>query len=832
MPRVESHRLSISRDPKMTHKPWQSDEFVLFEERQAIKCKFFKKGNFTVTLAPGYQGIPENLVINLVMWVGLITLYSVLNRTAKNYSRLALLHKDDQKWSQLIYGNRSDLQDDESLESLETVIRHETGLLSWVWSIFLIKDRHILKKNGPDAVQYLTFQRHIIVLVLIVCLFCVGLILPIHVFGDIEGDARKFVHTTLNNMDPNASSLWVHVILSFLFLPLGVLFMRHFSAKLHIRPEESRVSRTLMIVGVPRKSCHAEVFRQHFREAYPECVIQDIKFAYDIRELVVLDSNREVSTQARMWCENQINATGKRPKMRPYQFSRLWVFGDACGCKMVDALDYYSREESEYLREVEKERANALERPVGFVFVTFETEEMAMMVCKDYRSQCQCYATTPSSSVSKELKSNSWKVVFAPPPSDIFWENLSIGKWAWYIRSFFINFVLFLILFFLTTPFIIVSNLEHIFPSAEHLNPFLSKFLPTMMLWLVAAAMPAMVTMSDVFIAHWTRSSRNHWVMRKIFIFLLFMVLILPSLGLPSAEVLVSWVLKPTNETHLWKCLYLPDSGAFFINYVVTSSFVGTTMELIRFPQLCLFILYTFMSRSKAETFAVQRASLFEFHFGVHYAWYLLIFAITMIYSLSCPLIVPFGLVYLCFKHSVDRYNIYFVYTPSKTNKYIHATAIDFVIGSLILLQFTLAIFFYLRTGNSNVTVATCIIALMSFLMFLGQAMMKCFRDFGPIKYAAAKRKTYGTRPSPRKLSTVTVAPKPAIKKKVQRHVYVGPAAVDGHGGALACGSPMPEAIPMLALDTRAEPVDAVGPPSPIDLNAVDNHSTTHHVCE
>ncbi|KAH7933990.1 hypothetical protein HPB49_020175 [Dermacentor silvarum] len=564
----------------------------------------------------------------------------------------------------------------------------------------------------------------------------------------------------------SASSLWVHVILSFLFLPLGVLFMRHFSAKLHIRPEESRVSRTLMIVGVPRKSCHAEVFRQHFREAYPECIIQDIKFAYDIRELVVLDSNREVSTQARMWCENQINATGKRPKMRPYQFSRLWVFGDACGCKMVDALDYYSREESEYLREVEKERANALERPVGFVFVTFETEEMAMMVCKDYRSQCQCYATTPSSSVSKELKSNSWKVVFAPPPSDIFWENLSIGKWAWYIRSFFINFVLFLILFFLTTPFIIVSNLEHIFPSAEHL------------------------------------------------------------------AILVSWVLKPTNETHLWKCLYLPDSGAFFINYVVTSSFVGTTMELIRFPQLCLFILYTFMSRSKAETFAVQRASLFEFHFGVHYAWYLLIFAITMIYSLSCPLIVPFGLVYLCFKHSVDRYNIYFVYTPSKTNKYIHATAIDFVIGSLILLQFTLAIFFYLRTGNSNVTVATCIIALMSFLMFLGQAMMKCFRDFGPIKYAAAKRKTYGTRPSPRKLSTVTVAPKPAIKKKAQRHVSVGPSSFDGYGGALACGSPVPEAIPMLAVDTRAEPVDVVGPPSPTGSNAVDNHSTIRHVCE
>ncbi|XP_042149364.1 calcium permeable stress-gated cation channel 1 isoform X2 [Ixodes scapularis] len=729
----------------MTQKPWQSDEFMLFEDRTLIKCNFFKKANFTVTLAPGYQGIPENLLINLVMWVSLITLYSVLNRTAKNYSRMALLHnRDDQKWSQLIYGNRTELEADESLESLETVIRHETGFLSWVWSIFLIKDRHVLKKNGPDAVQYLTFQRHIIVFVLIVCLCCVGIILPIHVFGDIEGDARKFVHTTLNNMDPKAASLWVHVVFAFLFLPLGVMFMRHFSAKLHIHPEESRVSRTLMIVGVPRKNCNGQMFRQHFSEAYPDCLIQDIQFAYDIRELVVLDSNREVSTQARMWCENQINSTGERPKMRPYQFSRLWVFGDACGCKRVDALDYYLREESDYLREVELEREKALGRPVGFVFVTFESEEMAMMVCKDHRTQCQCYSpnSMPTSSMTKDLRPNTWKVTFAPPPSDIFWENLSVGKWAWYIRSFVINFVLFLILFFLTTPFIIVSNLDRIFRSAQPMNPFFSKFLPTMMLWLVAAAMPAMVTMSDVFIAHWT-----------------------------SAEAFVNWAFRPSNQTEFWKCLFLPDSGAFFINYVVTSSFVGTTMELIRFPQLCLFILYTFMSRSKAETFAVQRASLFEFHFGVHYAWYLLIFAIIMVYSLSCPLIVPFGLVYLCFKHSVDRYNIYFVYSPSKTNKYIHATAIDFVILSLILLQLTLFIFFFLRAGSSNVTLVTCIIFLMSFIMFLGHAMMKCFRDFGPIKYVAAKRKMYGQRPSPRKMSTVTVAPRSAIKKK--RHVSI-----------------------------------------------------------
>lgn len=75
-----------------------------------------------------------------------------------------------------------------------------------------------------------------------------------------------------------------------------------------------------------------------------------------------------------------------------------------------------------------------------------------------------------------------------------------------------------------------------------------------------------------------------------------------------------------------------------------------------------------------------------------------------------------------------------------------------------------------------------------------------------------AKRKNYGPRPSPRKLSTVTVAPKPAIKKKPQRHAYVGPpAATDGHGGAPLSASPVPTTSSAV-VDTRAEPVD-VNPP-------------------
>jgi len=43
-------------------------------------------------------------------------------------------------------------------------------------------------------------------------------------------------------------------------------------------------------------------------------------------------------------------------------------------------------------------------------------------------------------------------VDYAPMPSDIFWENLSIPRPCWYLNAVLINCALGLILFFLTTP--------------------------------------------------------------------------------------------------------------------------------------------------------------------------------------------------------------------------------------------------------------------------------------------------------------------------------------------------------------------------------------------
>jgi len=65
--------------------------------------------------------------------------------------------------------------------------------------------------------------------------------------------------------------------------------------------------------------------------------------------------------------------------------------------------------------------------------------------------------------------------------------------------------------------------------------------MPTLLLWTAAALLPVLVIRSDQWLSHWTRSKRNHSIMRKTFVFLLFMCLILPSLGLTRLVIKSKW---------------------------------------------------------------------------------------------------------------------------------------------------------------------------------------------------------------------------------------------------------------------------------------------------
>ncbi|XP_049826808.1 calcium permeable stress-gated cation channel 1 [Aethina tumida] len=656
-------------------------------------CLTTKRHNSTV-ISNVYEGIPETIILNVVCWILLISLFALLRNRAWDYGRLALVHTE--KWTQLFYKNTDDAVAVEE-SNAEVSIIPDSGCL-WFPSIFTISRDRIYARCGPDAAHYLSFQEQLLLLFTCITAFALIVILPINFQGSLQGDKTTFGHTTISNLEPTSLWLWVHIATALSFLPLTILIMRRSSVR---KPSSTMLaSRTLMITHISKIHRNTDDIRNYFIIRYPGIEVKDVHIAYRVKRLMELEKERERVHEARVYCISNMKPD-KTIKVQPYGCIAC------CRCNTVNALEYYTNEEQRLNTLVSAERARALRNPLGIAFVTISSDEMAHHIVKSFE---------PGSL-------RHWNIIKAPTPSDINWENLEISYKNWYSKAILINLILFLLLFFLTTPVIFVNILNDYTSVQDNIikkiSPLLSEFLPTLLILSFSALLPVLVAYSDEWMSHWTKSKQNHSTMLKTYIFLLFMVLILPSLGLTSAQAFVEISFQKNATVH-WKCIFLADKGAFFVNYVITSALIGTALELLRFPELAMYAWRLLRIKSEAEKTSIRKEILSTFPFGIHYSWTLLIFTISTVYSLTCPLITPFGLLYLCLKHLVDKYNIFYVYRPitmSSEGQQIHANAVKMVQIPIILLQLLMAVFSFIRGGLN----------LMTCLSFMGFAITGCF---------------------------------------------------------------------------------------------------------
>uniref|UniRef100_A0A8U7MTY2 Transmembrane protein 63C n=1 Tax=Corvus moneduloides TaxID=1196302 RepID=A0A8U7MTY2_CORMO len=631
---------------------------------------FSTRSRSTVLEGLPFGGVPTVLAINFTLWLLLLLVFSCLRKAAWDYGRLALLMDNDRWWG-------------------GTSHTHPHLPLS--------RDEEIQSKCGIDATTYLSFQRHLLVLLMLVCVLSVAVILPVNFSGDLLG--RCFPSHRMTQED---RLLWLHSIFALIYFILTVLCMAHHSVHLEYR-ENEKVARTLMVTHIPKEITDPSLIIKHFHEAYPSCTVTNVQFCFDVRKLMKLDAERRKAMKGRLYFTTKAQKEGKI-MIKTHPCARIFCCR-FCGFDEVDAEQYYGELEEKLTDEFNAERNRITLKRLDMAFVTFQDERMTAVILKDY-SHIHCRKHPQQSSVTTVVKSHHWGVRYAPAPSDIIWENLSVRGTSWWVRFFLLNICLFVLLFFLTTPAIVVNTMDmfNVTHPVESLkNPIITQFFPTLLLWAFSVFLPFLVYYSAFFESHWTRSSENQITMHKCFFFLVFMVIILPSLGLSSLDLFFRWLF----DTHFldeaevkFQCVFLPDNGAFFVNYVVTSSLIGTAMELLRIPGLLVYTARLCFAKSEPERLHVNQA--YQFQFGLEYAWTCCIFSVVMTYSITCPIIVPFGLLYMLLKHMVDRYNIYYVYIPTKLNQRLHVAAISQVVVAPILCMFWLLFFSVLRLGRES----------------------------------------------------------------------------------------------------------------------------------
>uniref|UniRef100_A0A2K6ESA2 Transmembrane protein 63A n=1 Tax=Propithecus coquereli TaxID=379532 RepID=A0A2K6ESA2_PROCO len=540
--------------------------------------------NSTVLQGVTFGGIPTVLLIDVICFLLLILVFSIIRRRFWDYGRIALVSEAD-------------------------------GCCPWLTAIFRLHDDQILEWCGEDAIHYLSFQRHLIFLLAVVSFLSLCVILPVNLSGDLlDKDPYSFGRTTIANLQTDKDLLWLHTVLAVIYLLLTVGFMRHHTRSVKYK-EESLVRRTLFITGLPRDA-KKEAVESHFRDAYPTCEVVDVRLCYHVAKLMHLCKERRKTEKSLTYYSSLQAKTGQRTLINPKPCGQFCCC-EVRGCEWEDAISYYARMKDRLLERITEEERHVQDQPLGMAFVTFQDKSMATYILKDFNAcKCQglrCKGEPQPSSYSRELSASKWTVTFAAYPEDICWKNLSIQGLRWWLQWLGINFILFVGLFFLTTPSIILSTMDkfNVTKPIHALNdPIISQFFPTLLLWSFSALLPSIVYYSTLLESHWTKSGENRIMMTKVYIFLIFMVLILPSLGLTSLDFFFRWLFDKTSteSTIRLECVFLPDQGAFFVNYVIASAFIGNGMELLRLPGLILYTFRMIMAKTAADRRNIKQA--------------------------------------------------------------------------------------------------------------------------------------------------------------------------------------------------------------------------------
>eukprot|EP01027_Heterolobosea_sp_BB2_P013767 GEZU01019817.1.p1 GENE.GEZU01019817.1~~GEZU01019817.1.p1 ORF type:complete len:442 (+),score=136.78 GEZU01019817.1:192-1517(+) len=160
-----------------------------------------------------------------------------------------------------------------------------------------------------------------------------------------------------------------------------------------------------------------------------------------------------------------------------------------------------------------------------------------------------------------------------------------------------------------------------------------------------------------------------------MYTYLVLSTLVMPSAALTSIEGFRQFFMSDKDFRKGLQTMFVPQSGAFFINLVLQYAFLSNITSLMRLPDLIRY-LYRRM-RALTESEKQKSIEVAEFYFASEYAYYLSVLAITFTYSTFSPVIMPCGLFYMLFKHLVDRHNL--TYVVFKNTRASHTRSCDVI---------------------------------------------------------------------------------------------------------------------------------------------------------
>ena len=512
--------------------------------------------------------IPTVLVLNLIVWIFLISVFLLLRFSIWEFAKSAIIFsaKNDDLSSSM---TESSSFSTPGRDRKRNAFLREKHAFEWIYNFLKLSFRDIKANSGLDAYLYLKFEVYLIFLMLTYTVISCSFILPVN-YIEGKGVTRIFERTTITSLTQSEyghEKLWLHSFVTHIYVVFAFMLMFSYSRHLSRYRQFGKKSSHAIMIQHTSRSIRESDLRKHFTETDSDCQIDDVTLAYNTSKLHK--------------CIERLDGANTRLKL--YQdilhetCDREWILiGWAkyiCVCsKGVDAIEYYTKQSSQLSDCVAVAQQQVRLKPLDIAFVTFSRVALIEDILSQYQ---RVFCQRPTSSVSNQINVKQWKVSLAPHASDIQWENLGLNQVIWWLRWLVLNLIVLVITIFFTTPvagisvvntFLTVNNHQYSLNEAitdvfnlmnstatEPFRELTTTYTTPLLQILFAQFIPLLVSKSCNLEQHWTKSGYQKSAIIKTFIFLQIMLLIFPSLSLTSFDLLIksiySSVNNPTNNS-------------------------------------------------------------------------------------------------------------------------------------------------------------------------------------------------------------------------------------------------------------------------------------------
>ncbi|CAE6451685.1 unnamed protein product [Rhizoctonia solani] len=600
---------------------------------------------------------------------------------------------------------------------------------AWIIPMWRTSEFTVLQTVGLDAAVLLSFFKMSFCLFSVCSLVAIGVIMPMNYFlngkpsGDPDDDGEWLsLFELLTASPPNpiplasfipkkpqdrswldlvseaSSHLTVHLLLTYLFTGLTLRFCaRNYSRFVRARQlyslelVHSIPARTVMCTRLPLHLRGERTLADYFENM--NLRVESVTICRAVNSLDALLAKR---TDALLNLENAWTDYVGNPSIVESYDPSLNVRGDAVSSRVanedggesgglprlvvphkprptlrtswlgrkVDALEYLESRFREADEAVRRKRRLGKFNATDVAFVTFEEMASAQIAAQ----------------VEHNLPSTHIRTAPAPEPRDIYWPNVTLSPRATLFREVIVMGFMGLLLSFWSVPVAGLASLLS-YKEIKKVMPWLAKLidmdpriqalvqnsLPSFSVTALNSLLPFLLEGLSYLQGNKARSWTEYALLKKYFLFLLINVVfifLLASTYWALVRDLANAPIKVPEK--LAQALQRGQARHFFLSYVMLQALGIMPLQLLNIGIIVPRVIYQLFTKTPRDYAELNAPPMINY--GVVYPLAILVFVITIIYSIIQPLILIFGAMYFGMAYLVYKYKLMFVfYKPAES---------------------------------------------------------------------------------------------------------------------------------------------------------------------